>query len=108
MARAHAALAKEKGKAAKINTNVPKEAQDLFAAIGRQLSTRWSGNDIVVMDQVVVKGPGYMSGDCKAAKNAVAGTLERVKKVVSLLAIVTFNHTGSIRGVSYLMLWTGG
>lgn len=88
MARAHAALAKEKEKAAKVNTNVPKEAQDLFAAIGRQLPTRWSGNDIVVMDQVTVKGPGYGSGDCRAAKNVAAGTLERVKKVVSLHTVL--------------------
>lgn len=87
MARAHAALAKEKEKASKVNTSVPKEAQDLFAAIGRQLPTRWNGNDIVVMDQVVVKGPGYGSGDCRAAKNVVAGTLERVRKVVSLSPI---------------------
>lgn len=83
MARAHANLAKEKEKASRINRDVPKEAQDLFAAIGRQLPTRWNGNDIVVMDQVIVKGPGYTSGECKAGKNVVAGTLERVKKVVS-------------------------
>ncbi|KAK4691285.1 protein LSM12, partial [Lecanoromycetidae sp. Uapishka_2] len=82
MARANAALAKEKEKAAKLNANVPKEAQDLFVAIGRQLPTRWNGNDIVVMDQVIMKGPGYGSGDCRAAKNAAPGTLERVRKVV--------------------------
>ncbi len=77
---------------------MPKEAQELFAAIGRQLPTRWSGNDIVVMDQVIVKGPGYGSGDCRAAKTVVAGTLERVKKVVSLHVPI---HTVHIRGVRW-------
>ena len=34
------------------------------------------------MDQVVVKGPGYRSEDCKAGKEA-GSALARVKKVVS-------------------------
>ena len=38
--------------------------------------------NIVVMDQVVVKGPGYRSEDCKASKEA-GSALARVKKVVS-------------------------
>lgn len=46
------------------------------------LPTRWDGKDIVVMDQVVVKGPGYRSEDCRAGKEA-ASALTRVKKVVS-------------------------
>lgn len=46
------------------------------------LPTRWEGKDIVVMDQVTVKGPGYRSEDCRAPKEA-ASALARVKKVVS-------------------------
>lgn len=46
------------------------------------LPTRWDGKDIVVMDQVVVKGPGYRSEDCRAGKEA-GSALARVKKVVS-------------------------
>ena len=46
------------------------------------LPTRWDGKDIVVMDQVVVKGPGYRSEDCRAGKEA-GSALTRVKKVVS-------------------------
>lgn len=41
------------------------------------------------MDQVVVKGPGYRSEDCRAGKEA-GSALARVKKVVSessLLAV---------------------
>lgn len=48
------------------------------------LPTKWDGKDIVVMDQVVVKGPGYRSEDCRAGKEA-GSALARVKKVVSKL-----------------------
>ena len=84
MARANDELAKAKEKAAKRNPSVSKEAQEIFDAIGRQFSTRWDGRDIVVMDHVVVKGPGYRGEDCRAGKDAVQGSLARVKKVVSL------------------------
>jgi len=83
MARANAALAKAKEKAAKRNLSVGKEAQEIFDAIGRQLPVRWEGKDIVVLDQVVVKGPGYRGEDCAVGKNAGQGTLARVRKVVS-------------------------
>ncbi|KAL6714612.1 hypothetical protein ACLMJK_008037 [Lecanora helva] len=82
MARANASLAKAKEKAAKKNPNVSKEAQDIFDALGRQLPTRWDGKDIIVMDQVVVRGPGYRPDDCKAGKGVAEGTLTRVKKVL--------------------------
>ncbi len=49
------------------------------------LPTKWDGKDIVVMDQVVVKGPGYRSEDCKAGKEA-GSALARVKKVVSQMS----------------------
>lgn len=81
-ARANAAVAKLKEKAAKRNPSVTKEAQEIFDAIGRQLPTRWEGKDIVVMDQVIVRGPGYRSEDCRAGKDVAQGTLARVRKVV--------------------------
>lgn len=59
-----------------------KEAQEIFDALNRMLPTRWDGKDIIVMDQVVVKGPGYRSEDCRAEKEA-GSALARVKKVVS-------------------------
>lgn len=83
MARANAALAKAKEKAAKRNLSVGKEVQEIFDAIGKTLPVRWDGKDIVVMDQVVVKGPGYKGDDCVAGKNAGQGALPRVRKVVS-------------------------
>ena len=51
------------------------------------LPTRWEGKDIVVMDQVIVKGPGYRSEDCRARKEA-GSALARVKKVVSQLSLL--------------------
>ena len=83
MARANAALADAKAKAAKRNPDVSKEAQEIFDALGRQLPVRWEKKDIVVMDQVIVRGPGYKGEDCKAGKDVAQGTLARVKKVVS-------------------------
>lgn len=83
LARANAAVLKAKEKAAKRNPSVGKEAQEIFDAIGRQLPTRWEGRDIVVMDQVIVKGPGYRGEDCRTGKDVTQGTLARVRKVVS-------------------------
>ena len=90
MARANAALAKAKEKAAKRNPNVGKEAQEIFDAIGRQLPTRWEGKDIVVMDQVIVRGPGYRSEDCRAGKDVAPTSLARVRKVVSVLLSIVW------------------
>lgn len=50
------------------------------------LPTKWDGRDIVVMDQVIVKGPGYRSEDCRAGKEA-GSALARVKKVVSKFSV---------------------
>ncbi|KAF6233024.1 hypothetical protein HO173_008780 [Letharia columbiana] len=80
-ARAAAALQRAHEKASRVNRNVSKEAQEIFDAISRMLPTRWDGKDIVVMDQVVVKGPGYRSEDCRAGKEA-GSALARVKKVL--------------------------
>lgn len=101
MARANAALAKAKEKAAKRNLSVGKEAQEIFDAIGRQLPVRWEGKDIVVVDQVVVKAPGYRGEDCTAGKNAGQGTLARVRKVVSCSPIGTFLVRDSTSGCLY-------
>lgn len=72
-----------------------KEAQEIFDAIGRQLPTRWEGKDIVVLDQVVVRGPGYRGEDCRVGKDVPQGTLARVKKVVSDLTSTTLYLHGT-------------
>ncbi|KAL8985687.1 MAG: hypothetical protein Q9177_004369 [Variospora cf. flavescens] len=81
LARADAAVARLKEAASRKNKNVGKEAQDLFDGISRTLPTRWDGNNIVVMDSVVVSSP-YRGEDCKAGSGVAPNTLSRVRKVV--------------------------
>ena len=83
IARANAALYKAKESARKINRNVDRPTQDLFGAIDKQFSARWQGMDIVVMERVVVKSPGYSTEDCKVITKDGEGLLARVRKVVS-------------------------
>ena len=83
LARANAALERAKEKASRTNKEVGKEAQEIFDALYRQFpGTRWAGKDMVVLDAVLIKGPGYRSEDCKAGKGG-EGAVGRVKKVVS-------------------------
>lgn len=84
LARADAAVARLKEAASRKNKNVGKEAQDLFDGISRTLPTRWDGNNIVVMDSVVISSP-YRGEDCKAGNGVPPTTLSRVRKVVSPL-----------------------
>lgn len=72
----------------KINPQATREAQELFDAIARTLPTRWEKTDIVVMDQVVVKGPGYKVEDCRSGRDTQPHMLARVKKVVSLHPLI--------------------
>lgn len=93
-ARADAAVARLKEAASRKNKNVGKEAQDLFDGISRTLPTRWDGNNIIVMDSVVISAP-YRGEDCKAGNGVPATTLSRVRKVVSSSSrsIASFNET---------------
>ncbi|KAG8532631.1 uncharacterized protein KY384_002508 [Bacidia gigantensis] len=80
--RANVALGRAKERAAKINKSVEKVVQDLFDALDKQFSARWRGKDIIVMERVVVKAPGYKSEDCKVITKDGEGLLDRVRKVV--------------------------
>ncbi|KAL9127563.1 MAG: hypothetical protein Q9217_003580 [Psora testacea] len=80
--RANAALAKAKERAAKINRGVGREAQDVFDALDKQFSARWKAKDIIVMERVVVRGPGYRAEDCRVITKDGEGLLGRVKKVL--------------------------
>ena len=62
-----------------------REAQDIFDALDKQFSARWNGKDIIVMERVVVRAPGYRGEDCRVVTKDGEGLLGRVKKVVSLL-----------------------
>ncbi|KAL9101662.1 MAG: hypothetical protein Q9163_003101 [Psora crenata] len=80
--RANAALAKAKERATKVNRGVGREAQDVFDALDKQFSARWKAKDIIVMERVVVRGPGYRAEDCKVITKDGEGLLGRVKKVL--------------------------
>ena len=93
-ARANAALNRAKEKASRINKEVSKEGQEIFDALYRQFpGTRWAGKDMVVLDAVLIKGPGYRVEDCAANGKEGQGPLGRVKKVVSLLSISSRRQT---------------
>lgn len=95
-ARANAAVEREKEKARRTNKDVSKEAQEIFDALYRQFpGTRWAGKDMVVLDAVLIRGPGYRVEDCGANGKEGAGALARVKKVVSCaftILIATESH----------------
>ncbi|KAL8715997.1 MAG: hypothetical protein Q9220_000664 [cf. Caloplaca sp. 1 TL-2023] len=82
LARADAAVARLKEVASRKNKAVGKEAQDLFDGLTRTLPTRWDGNNIVVLDSVVISPP-YRGEDCRAGNGAPANALNRVQKMVS-------------------------
>ena len=81
--RASTAVATAKEKAAKINKAVGREIQEIFDALDKQFSARWKDKDIIVMERVVLRGPGYRVEDCKVITKDGEGLLGRVKKVVS-------------------------
>lgn len=82
LARANTALARAKEKATKLNQAVGRETQDVFDALDKQFGAQWKGKDILVMERVVVKGPGYKGEDCRVVTKDGEGLLGRVKKVL--------------------------
>lgn len=83
--RANNVLAREKEKASKRNRDVDRATQELFDGLDKQFSARWKGRDIIVMERVAVRAPGYRSEDCKIITKDGEGLLGRVRKVVSSL-----------------------
>lgn len=43
---------------------------------------------MIVLDAVLIKGPGYKAEDCRAGNKEGAGPLTRVKKVVSAMVLL--------------------
>lgn len=80
--RANTAVTTAKEKAAKVNKAVGREIQEIFDALDKQFSARWKEKDIIVMERVVLRGPGYRVEDCKVITKDGEGLLGRVKKVV--------------------------
>lgn len=88
--RANTAVAAAKEKAAKVNKAVGRETQEIFDALDKQFSARWKEKDIIVMERVVLRGPGYRVEDCKVITKDGEGLLGRVKKVVGQRLLASF------------------
>lgn len=62
-----------------VNTQVTNEVMNVYNALRKTMPCLWDGVDIVVMDSVRIKGPGYRAQDCEGSDS---NSLERVKLVV--------------------------
>ena len=93
--RLRGTLARIRQDDARKGKGVSREAQDIFDAMSKTLPTKWEGENIVVLDVVVIAKP-YRSENCKAGKGVHPQMLTRVRKVVSgspLLYITRFRLT---------------
>ena len=61
---------------------VTKEAQEIFDALARTLPTRWDGENIIVLDEILISKP-YRVDDVKAGKDVQDQMVQRIQKVVS-------------------------
>ena len=77
-----AAIARVQQEDARRGRGVTKEAQEIFDALVRTLPTRWDGENIVVLDQILISKP-YRVEDVKAGKEVQAQMVQRIRKVVS-------------------------
>ncbi|KAL8692707.1 MAG: hypothetical protein Q9218_002328 [Villophora microphyllina] len=91
LARADAAVARLKEAASRKNKAVPREAQDLFDGISRTLPIRWDGNNMVVMDSIVISAP-YRGEDCKAGHGGHSQTLSRIALAKNVMHIQVDNE----------------
>jgi len=73
------ALAERAADAAKYNANVDALSQRIFDAISKTIkNVRWDGNDMIVMDSVLIKPP-HTPQTCTGGSNVMRN---RVKKIV--------------------------
>lgn len=80
--RVEKAVKEEIKQRARIGEGVSAEAQELFDNLARTLPVRWSKEEIIVMDEVIISPP-YGAANVKGAKGT-GERVERVKKVVRL------------------------
>ncbi|KAJ3194935.1 hypothetical protein HK101_001545 [Irineochytrium annulatum] len=79
LAREHAALKAETERVMKIGVGVSREGQSLFNALDKTLPTRWKGDKMIVMDDIVI-APPYTVNDVQSAGDATQ--VAQVKKVL--------------------------
>ncbi|KAI9292879.1 hypothetical protein K502DRAFT_367221 [Neoconidiobolus thromboides FSU 785] len=65
----------------KTNRNAPENGQEIFNALSKMFPCKWDKNDIVVLDEVVVKPP-YTPDNCFSISPAYDKTLDRIKRTL--------------------------
>ncbi|KAJ3288686.1 protein with role in RNA processing [Rhizoclosmatium sp. JEL0117] len=86
LAKERAAIAKERDNVKKIGVNVSKRAQDIFNALDKTLPTKWKGDAIIVLDEVMIMAP-YGVDEVRGITATAGQAVERVQRVLgSLLA----------------------
>ncbi|KAJ3249559.1 protein with role in RNA processing [Chytriomyces hyalinus] len=79
--RRQAAVNAARESADKIGVNVSKRAQDIFNALDKTLPTRWKGDAIIVLDEVMIMAP-YGIDDVRGITPTSATAVDRVQKVL--------------------------
>ncbi|KAI9332253.1 anticodon-binding domain-containing protein [Obelidium mucronatum] len=79
--RERVALNKERDIAKKIGVNVSKKAQDIFNALDKTLPTRWNGEAILVLDEVMIMPP-YGIDDVRGITPTAGTAVDRVQKIL--------------------------
>ncbi|KAI9673902.1 MAG: hypothetical protein M1817_002108 [Caeruleum heppii] len=77
------ALEAERRKEQSRGRGVPKEAQEIYDALGRTLPVRWNEQNIMVLDSIVI-APPYCVEDCHATDKQAGAALQRVAKVLEM------------------------
>lgn len=81
------ALQAAQAEAAKTGVGVSNEAQQVFDALSKTMPCQWKQQNIVILNEVELSPP-YGLDNCSTEHSHNVTTLERVKKVVSLYAIL--------------------
>ncbi|KAI8621059.1 anticodon-binding domain-containing protein [Chytriomyces sp. MP71] len=84
--RRQAAIAAERESVKKIGVNVSKHAQDIFNALDKTMPTRWKGDAIIVLDEVMIMAP-YRIDDVRGITPTSGSAVDRVQKVLEQVLI---------------------
>ncbi|KAJ3117439.1 hypothetical protein HK100_000818 [Physocladia obscura] len=81
--RERAAVAVERASIKKIGpAGVPKQAQDIFNVLDKTLPTKWKGDTIIVLDEVMIMAP-YGIDDIRGITQTAGNAVDRVQKIVT-------------------------
>ncbi|KAJ3062666.1 protein with role in RNA processing [Podochytrium sp. JEL0797] len=82
MHRERSAMHSHKENLKKIGVNVSKRAQDIFTALDKTLPTKWKGDAIIVLDEVMIMAP-YSVDDVRGITPTSGMIVDRVQKVLA-------------------------